>query len=63
MFDFTARSWATRTLITVELSPHEVHRLIEVLDDEANRAADNPDQVGYADFLCQRVAALREALR
>jgi hypothetical protein len=63
MFDFPPRSLATRTLITVELTPHEVHRLIQVLDAEANRAADDADQVGYADFLFQQVAALREALR
>ena len=32
MFDFPPRSLATRTLITVELTQHEVHRLIQVLD-------------------------------
>ena len=63
MFDFPPRSLAARTFITVELTQHEVHRLIQVLEAEANRAADNADQVAFADYLFQQAAALRGALR
>jgi hypothetical protein len=60
-FIFAPRSLATRSLVTIEVTPYELHRLIRILEDEATKAADDVDQIGYADFLYQRVAALREA--
>jgi hypothetical protein len=62
-FVFAPRSLATRSLVTIEVTPRELHQLIRVLEDEALKAADDVDQEGYADYLFQRVAALREAAR
>jgi hypothetical protein len=60
-FIFAPRSLAARTLIPVEITPRELHRLIRILEDEAVKAADDPDQLDFADFLFQRIAVLREA--
>ena len=60
---FSPRSLPVRQTVTVELFPDELYRLIRALEAEAERAAEFVDQVGYADFLFQRVAALRETGR
>jgi hypothetical protein len=57
------RSLLVRETITLEVYPIELHDLIELLTARAVRAAESPDQVGYADYLFQRIAALREAGR
>jgi hypothetical protein len=62
-FIFAPRSLATRSLVTIEVTPHELHRLIRAIEDDAAKAADNPDQIDFADYLFQRVATLREAAR
>jgi hypothetical protein len=57
-FIFAApRSLAARTFITVELAPRELHRLIRVLEEDATKAADDPNQLDFADFLFQRIAS------
>jgi hypothetical protein len=57
------RALLHRSLITVEITPLELSVLIEVLTTRAVRAADDPDQVDFADFLFRRIAELREAFR
>jgi hypothetical protein len=62
-FFFPSRSLPTHSIVTIEVTPRELHRLIRVLEDEAVKAADDVDQLDFADYLFQRVAALREAAR
>ena len=62
-FIFPPISLSTRALVPVELTPRELHRLVRLLEGDAIRAADDPEQVDFADFLFQRAAALREAGR
>lgn len=57
------RSLLVRETITVEVYPVELHDLIELLTARAVRALMDPDQIGYADYLFTRIAALREAGR
>jgi hypothetical protein len=57
------RSVPTRDLITIGVTPHELHRFVRLLEKEAVKAADEADQIAFADFLFQRIAALREAGR
>jgi hypothetical protein len=57
------RSLLLRPTITLEVTPTELHSLIEAINAKAVRAAKRPDQVDYADYLFQRVAQLREAGR
>jgi hypothetical protein len=52
-----------RLLIAVEITPLELSLLIEVMQARALRAADDPDQIDFADYLFRRVAELREAGR
>ena len=61
--DFAPRSLPVRLTVAVELHPDELYKLIRALEAEALAAADHPDQTGYADYLFQRIAALREAGR
>lgn len=61
--DFAPRALLVRPTIPVELYPAELSRLIHALEADAIRAAENPDQEGYADWLFRRCAALREAGR
>ena len=61
--NFAPRSLPVRLTIAVELHPDELYKLIRTLEAEAIAAADHPEQVGYADYLFQRIAALREAGR
>jgi hypothetical protein len=57
------RAVLRRQTITLEITACELHDLIEAINAKAVRAAAFPDQVGYADYLFQRVAQLREAGR
>jgi hypothetical protein len=52
-----------RTLITVELSSHELSLLVELLESRALDAAQHSDQCDFADYLFRWVAELREAFR
>jgi hypothetical protein len=59
---FAPRALLHRSLISVELTASELHRLIRSLEAEATAAAEfGLDD--YADFLFRRVAELREASR
>jgi hypothetical protein len=60
---FAPRALLLRPAITTELTAFELHLLIEALQVRACRAADDPDQIDFADYLFRRVAELREALR
>jgi hypothetical protein len=60
---FAPRSLPARGFILVHVTPRELHRLIRLLEDDAVRAAEDVDQEDFADYLFQRVAALREAGR
>jgi hypothetical protein len=57
------RSLLVRPTISAELTPHELYRLIETLSADAICAAACPNQIGYADYLFQRIAQLRETCR
>jgi hypothetical protein len=57
------RALLQRSLISVKLTPAELSSLIEALNTKAVHAADDPDQIDFADFLFRRVAELREAFR
>jgi hypothetical protein len=57
------RSLPCRPTIHVDLYPDEHHDLIRLIEDRAKVALRDPAQVGYADFLFQRIVALREAAR
>ena len=63
MPSFAPRSLAGRQTIAVEMSSDELHRLIRLIEAETSRAASDPDQTGYADYLFHRIAYLREAGR
>jgi hypothetical protein len=59
---FAPRALLVRSLIPVEVTPSELHRLIRSLEAEAVSAA----EIGlddYADFLFRRCAELRGAAR
>jgi hypothetical protein len=59
---FTPRALLRRSLISIEVSPSELYRLIRSLEAEAVAAA----EIGlddYGDYLFRRVAELREAGR
>jgi hypothetical protein len=60
---FAPHSLPTRGFITAHVTPHELHRLIRLLEVDAVRAAEDVDQIAFVDYLFQRVAALREAAR
>jgi hypothetical protein len=60
---FAPRSLVVRQTITIEVSPEELYKLVCVLEAEAEHAAEYSDRIGYADYLFQRIAALREAAR
>lgn len=60
---FAPRALLIRPAITVEVTPSELHVLIEALETQAARAAENGAQVDFADYLYRRVAELREAAR
>jgi hypothetical protein len=49
--------------IRVELTPPEFGLLIQALEVRTLLAADDPEQVDFADFWFRRVAELREASR
>lgn len=57
------RSLLRRRTITLDVTPTELHDLIETINAKAIRAAACPEQEDFADFLFQRVAQLREAGR
>jgi hypothetical protein len=61
--DFAPRSLLRREKISVQLTPHELCLLIEGLELRARAAAEDEQQVDYADFLFRRCAELREAGR
>lgn len=63
MNNFTPRALRRRQTITVEVSPYELHVLIEALESRASHAADNPETIDVADHWFDRVAELREACR
>jgi hypothetical protein len=60
---FAPRALLRRELISVPVAPSELSLLIETLTAKALRAAEDPEQVDFADFLFRRVAELREAFR
>ena len=60
---FAPRSLPKRRLVPIEVTPYELHRLITTHEDRARKAAEDPDQEDFADYLFQRVAELREAGR
>jgi hypothetical protein len=60
---FAPRSLPARLTIPVEVYPDELHWLIRAIERRGEIAAEDPDMVGYADFLFRRAAALREASR
>jgi hypothetical protein len=49
--------------IRIEVTPLELSLLIEALETRALRAADDADQVDFADYLFRRITELREASR
>jgi hypothetical protein len=57
------RALLHRLTISIEVTPAELSALIEVLTAKAARAADDPQQIDFADFMFRRVAELREAFR
>lgn len=59
---FVPRALLLRTMVMVELTSSELHRLIKSLEIEAEAAIEN-GQDDYADFVLRRVAELREAGR
>jgi hypothetical protein len=59
----TPRALLRRSLISLAVTPSELSLLIEALNAKAVRAAEDPDQIDFADFLFRRVAELREAGR
>jgi hypothetical protein len=62
MMSFAPRALLARPLITVALTPSELHKLVRAHEAEAEQAiADGRDD--FADFLLRRVAELREAGR
>ena len=60
---FSPRALLRRPTITVELTPFELHLLIEQLEARACRAADDFDTIDVADHFFQRIAQLRELVR
>lgn len=56
------RALLVRSLISVEITPSELYRLIRSLEDEALVAIED-GRDDYADFLFRRIAELREAGR
>jgi hypothetical protein len=59
---FAPRALLVRRLITVELTPAELHRLVRSIEADALAAIEDGKN-DYADFLFRRVAQLREAGR
>jgi hypothetical protein len=57
------RALLHRSLIPVEVTSLELSLLIGVLEARAHIAAQDPEQIDFADFLYRRVAELREAFR
>jgi hypothetical protein len=57
------RALLRRSLISVELTSSELSLLIETLNVKGVRAAEDPEQIDFADFLFRRVAELWEAFR
>ena len=60
---FAPRALLRRSLISVRVTPYELHVLIEALESRASLAADNPETVDVADHWFDRVDELREASR
>ena len=63
MKDFAPRSLLCRPTIAIEVTPSELYLLIEAMETAAKRAAEDTAQLDFADYLCRRVAELREAAR
>ena len=62
--DHTApRALLRRSLISAQVTQSELSLLIEALNAKAVRAAEDPEQIDFADFLFRRAAELREAGR
>jgi hypothetical protein len=57
------RAMLPRPLIAIELTSSELSMLVEALSAKACRAAEDPEQIDFADYLFRRVAELREAFR
>jgi hypothetical protein len=60
---FAPRALLVRPAITVEITPSELCLLIQSIEAAASRAAEDPAQIDFADYLYRRVAELREAAR
>ena len=56
------RALPRRSTIVVELTPSELHKLVRVIETEAEQAMAD-EQIDFADFLFLRIASLREAAR
>jgi hypothetical protein len=56
------RALLVRPLITLEITPAELHRLVRSIEADALVAIDEGKD-DYADFLLRRCAELREAAR
>jgi hypothetical protein len=63
MIHFAPRSLVVRPLIRLDVTPFEHSGLVEWLEARALRAAEDPEQIDYADYLFRRIAELREAVR
>jgi hypothetical protein len=61
--DFTPRAVGRRQTVTIEITPFELHVLIEALESRACQAADNSETIAVADQWFDRAAALREVAR
>jgi hypothetical protein len=57
------RALLVRPAITIEVTPSELCLLIEALERAASRAAEDPAQIYFADYLYRRIAELRDAAR
>ena len=57
------RALLLRPLITIAVTPSELSALVEALNGRTCRAAQDHEQVDFADYLFRRVAELREAFR
>jgi hypothetical protein len=60
MIHFAPRAVVSRPLIRLEVTPYEHAGLVEWMEARAQRAAEDPDQIDYADYLFRHITELRE---
>jgi hypothetical protein len=60
---FAPRALLVRPSISIAVTQSELYTLIEALESKASHAAEDANQVDFADYAFRRIAELREALR